>query len=255
MLGDSIRRRRPVRSRPDAKGRKGRAAPAGRDPDGAPRRGPNAGWLFGGWLGGSPAWLRWLVAAALVLVISFFGGYILATVFVFPPPATAGAGVPVPSLYGLDRNAAEQRLREVGLGVGTVTELATGRAGEGRVIAQEPIPDQQLRPGASVALAVSAGSPTVRVPPVTGLRGATARDLLEAAGFEVAMQTVRAPGPVEAVLRTDPAAGTAVRLPASITVVVNLGPEEPEDPEEGAEWEEGRPADAPGRDPVEPVWP
>lgn len=251
MLGDSIRRRKPARSRPGSKGREGRVARPGGDPDGTPRRGPNAGWMFGGWLGGSPGWLRWLVAAALVLVISFFGGYILATVFVFPPPATAGAGVAVPSLYGLDRNTAEQRLREVGLSVGAVTELATGRTGEGRVIAQEPIPDQQLRPGASVALAVSAGSPMVRVPPVTGLRGATARDLLVAAGFEVTVQTVRAPGPVEAVVRTEPAAGTAVRLPAAITVIVNLGPEEPEAPEAGEE----EPADAPRRDPVEPVWP
>lgn len=238
MLGDSIRRRRPKRSRPGEKGRPGRKGTRAR-----------GGGEDGGGRFASLGWLKWLGVAVAVLLVSFAGGYLLATVVVFPPPETAGAGVPVPSLYGMDRDAAEQRLRGVGLAVGPVTEIASGRTAAGRVIAQEPVPEQQLRPGARVSLAVSAGSPTVRVPPVTGLRGPTARDLLEAAGFEVTVQTVRMPGPSEAVVRSEPAAGTVVRLPTAITIIVNLGPEEPEAPDDLV------PIDSPGVAPVEPAWP
>lgn len=228
MLGDSIRRRRPARPRPGQEDRKGRGS----------RRGRPAGARFG--------WLRWLGAAVIVLLVSFGAGYLLATRVVFPPPVTAGAGVPVPELYGLDRDVAEQRLRAVGLRVGAVTEIASNRTAAGRVIAQEPVPEQQLRPGASVALAVSAGAPTVRVPPVTGLGAGTARDLLETAGFEVDVQTVRAAGPRDVVFRTEPAAGMAVRLPAAVVLIINLGPDEPVETEA---------VDSPLPAPPDPLWP
>jgi beta-lactam-binding protein with PASTA domain len=208
VLGDSIRRRRPPAGKNRGTGAKGaRAAGSGAERTTAAR------------------WLRWLGVALLVVGLSFVGGYLLATQVVFPPPETAGAGIPVPDLYGMDQAAAERAVQALGLRIGSVREVPSLRTQAGRVVAQEPLPDQQLRQGAQVSLAVSTGAPIVRVPGVMGLGMETARGLLETAGFDVIVQETRAPGRSGVVLRTDPVAGTAVRLPGDVTLVVNLGPE------------------------------
>jgi eukaryotic-like serine/threonine-protein kinase len=233
MLGDSIRRRR---SAPGRGVSRSEAADEGTETGTGDGRRPPVRQV--------PAWLLWLGIGAGVLVVSFVVGYVLASQLLFPRPETAGTGVPVPALYGMDVESAQRSLAEVGLRLGVVTELASMRTDSGRVMAQEPLPDQQLRPGADVALAISTGPPTVRVPPVTGLGAASARDLLEAAGFEVELREVRS-GQVARgrVLRTEPEVGTEVRLPASLTVLVDVGPEEE------------APVDAPAADTVAPAWP
>jgi eukaryotic-like serine/threonine-protein kinase len=189
-----------------------------------------------------PGWLLWTGLAVVVLLASFGIGYLLATQVMFPRPESAGTGIPVPSLYGMEVEVAGRALRDAGLGVGQVTEVASTGVRRGRVVAQEPLPDQQLRPGAEVSLAISGGAPSVRVPPLTGLGAVTARELLEAAGFEVGVQEVRSGGVAAGrVLRTEPAAGDVLTLPASVVLVVNVGPgPEPadtvtEDPD-AAEW-------------------
>ena len=216
MLGDSMRRRRgePKRSEeepgPDRSGRP--AWPAWVDRD----------WRS--WL--RPfSWGRWLVIAAVVLLGSFGVGYLLSTLVLFPPPETAGAGVPVPDLYGQGRSQAEATLRTLELELGEVRELKSMTTEAGRVLAQDPIPGQQLLPGATVSLGVSAGPPELRVPPLVGLGQATARELLESVGFDVVVQQVRS-AEFEAgiVTRTEPPAGTARPLPTVVTLVVSSGP-------------------------------
>lgn len=236
MLGDSIRRGRRASGR---KGSEGDDRGERGDPD-RPRGG--GGGIRSG--PGVPGWLRWSGLGLLVLVVSFGVGYLVASRLLFPQPETAGTGIAVPALYGMDRASAERTLAEVGLGLGDVSEVPSLRVGQGRVVAQEPIPEQQLRPGAEVSLAVSGGAPEVRVPPVTGLGGATARDLLRTAGFEVAMSEVwtdEVPG--GRVVRTIPEAGAVLRLPAALTLVVSMGPEEVE------------PVDLPPADTGPPEWP
>jgi beta-lactam-binding protein with PASTA domain len=233
MLGDSIRRRRPGASHESDRAEKERSAGPGR--------------ARGVWGGDRFPWLTWLGVAALVLLVSFGLGYVLATQVFFPRPETAGAGVAVPSLYGMERESAVATLQGLGLQSGPITELASLRVRAGRVLAQDPVPEQQLRPGAAVSLAVSTGPPSLRIPPVLGLPAATAQDLLDAAGFEIEVTQVRtgtvAPG---LAVRTEPEVGTVVRLPATVTLVVSVGPE-PVEPEE--------PADSPGAAPAPDVWP
>jgi beta-lactam-binding protein with PASTA domain len=237
MLGDSIRRRRPG-SRPGSE----------REEQERPAR-PGRARAKGG--GDRFPWLTWVGIAALVLLGSFGLGYILATQLVFPRPDTAGAGVAVPSLYGLERESAQEALQRLGLEVGTITEVASLRVRAGRVVAQDPVPEQQLRPGAAVSLAVSTGPPSVRIPPVLGLPAATAQDLLTAAGFEVEVTQVRtgSVGPGLAV-RTEPEGGTVVRLPATVALMVSAGPEtvEPEEPADP-------PLDSPAPAPAPDAWP
>ena len=94
----------------------------------------------------------------------------------------------------------------------------------GQVVAQSPVPGQQLRPGATVDLVLSGGPPALGVPSVEGLGASSARTLLEEAGFDVAVQQVPAQVPAGAVSRTDPPPGTALTLPATVTLFVSLGP-------------------------------
>jgi beta-lactam-binding protein with PASTA domain len=236
MLGDSIRRRRPG-ARPGSK----------REEEGPAR--PGRARARGG--GDRFPWLTWLGIAVLVLLGSFGLGYILATQLVFPRPDTAGAGVAVPSLYGMERESAEAALQRLGLEVGPITEVASLRVRAGRVVAQDPVPEQQLRPGAVVSMAVSTGPPSVRVPPVLGLPAATAQDLLAAAGFEVEITQVRTGGVGQGLaVRTEPEGGTVVRLPATVALMVSAGPEtvEPEEPADP-------PLDSPAPAPAPDVWP
>lgn len=204
MLGDSLRRRRSQR-------------PAAPKRAKNPRRPRGRGWP-------SFSWLRWLGYAVLVLVASFGIGYLLSTLVLFPRPETAGAGIEVPRLYGLERTRAEETLREAGFAAGPVMELASLETEPGRVLAQDPIPGQQLRRGASVSYAISSGPPELRVPPVTGLTAGAARELLEAGGFEVEIEQIRtAAAPEGTVMRTDPEGGSPQRLPARVSLVIAVG--------------------------------
>lgn len=207
MLGDSLRRRRGPEKRP------------GSDVEKPPRR-PRTGAR--GWWG---TWRAWAIAAVVILFGSFGVGYLLSTQLLFPRPDTAGTGIATPSLYGERRDDAEAAIREAGLEVGAVTELASARTERGRVLAQDPIPGQQLRRGAAVAIAVSAGRPELAVPPVAGMRQATARSLLEGLGFEVAVQRSEGGRAAEGVvLSTRPETGMAQTLPAVVTLLVSSGP-------------------------------
>jgi beta-lactam-binding protein with PASTA domain len=198
MLGDSMRRRRKA---PESEGmRKRRTVGSG------------SGLSLG----------RWLLLALGILVVSFGVGYLLSSQLLFPRPETAGTGIPVPDLTGEDRTTAETVLREAGLEIGEVTELAHGDAEPGRVLAQTPIAGQQLREGAAVSFAVSAGPAEPRVPPVAGLSAGTAREILERAGFAVEVKQTRSPDVPEGVVdRTDPPAGAPRPLPSTVTMIVS----------------------------------
>ncbi len=171
-----------------------------------------------------PSWARWLLAALVVLGGSFAVGYLLSTVVLFPPPETAGTGIPTPSLYGETREGAERALRSAGLELGEVSELASIDTERGRILAQHPIPGQELRRGSTVSIALSGGSPDLVVPPVAGMSVATARELLEAIGFEVAEQQAdEARAPQGTVVSVQPAPGTRRTLPNVVTLLVSRG--------------------------------
>lgn len=207
MLGDSLRRRR------------GPDTPADTDP--APRRPRRPGR-------GSGSWQKWLIAALVIGFGSFGVGYLLSTQVLFPRPDTAGTGIVTPSLYGERQEDAERAIGEAGLEVGEVTELASAQTERGRVLAQDPIPGQQLRRGAAVSIAVSAGRPELAVPPVAGMRQATARELLEGLGFEVAVQLTEGRATEGVVLGSRPESGMARTLPAVVTLLVSSGSPQPD---------------------------
>ena len=205
MLGDSLRRRHDA---PDADTE--RPARARKRSAGGSRR-------FG--------WKQWLLAVLLVPLVAFGVGYLISTQILFPKPETAGAGIPVPTLFGVDRAEAERRLAEAGLGVGEVVALVNPESAPGRVLAQDPVPGQQLREGGAVSFAVSTGAAEVRVPLIQGLDAVVAEEMLQRAGLSVQVRQTRTVDVRKgAVLGTEPASGTVVKLPAEVILVVSAGP-------------------------------
>ena len=208
MLGDSLKRRRG-------------APPSLKQP----KRASGSGDWWPPRLRGPFTWRRWLVFAAIIGIGGYGVGYLLSTQVVFPRPETAGAGIPVPDLYDETLTQAETTLRTAGLEPGEIRRLASTSIDSGRVMAQDPVPGQQLLPGASVSLGVSAGPPELRVPPLAGLGLGTARDLLETLGFDVAVRHIRSPQfPAGVVARSEPGPGAAQALPAEVVLIVSSGP-------------------------------
>jgi serine/threonine-protein kinase len=79
-------------------------------------------------------------------------------------------------------------------------------------------------PEAPVRISVSRGRERRPVPDVGRLRGDRARIVLEAAGFEVALDSVQNDLPRGRIVSLEPAPGTDLPLPGQVRVTVSTGP-------------------------------
>jgi serine/threonine-protein kinase len=198
MLGDSVRRRNPSPSR------RGTSDP--------PPKGRRLRWKF---------WAPVLAAAA---TLPFVIGYLFAVYVMFPPPEVVGEGIAVPALRGSTEAEARQALAATGLGALAVTRLPHPAVPEGEVVAQSPLPGQQLRAGSSVRVAVSSGVPRVLVPDVVGFHVERARGLLERLGFTIQRTDMESTEPAGRVLSMEPGPGARLALPAQLNLTVSTGP-------------------------------
>ncbi|MBI4409844.1 MAG: PASTA domain-containing protein [Gemmatimonadetes bacterium] len=172
---------------------------------------------------GRRRWRRWALALAALTAVCFGAGYALATLVIFPPVQASVEAVAVPDLRGLTREAAAQRLGQLGLALGELTELPHPRAAPGVILAQSPLPGQRLRSGAPVRVALSAGKARARVPDLVGLAPARAEALLGRLGFQVARREELSDLEAGKLVRVEPAPGTELELPARVTLVVSAG--------------------------------
>lgn len=203
MLGDSVRRRQ-----------RGGRARANRSP-------------------GERNWPRTLGLFAAALALPFVVGYLIAVYVLFPPTEVVGTGgTPVPDLVGRTISEAHRDLVGVGLGDMPTTELPHPEVPEGIIVAQSPLPGQQLRSGSPVRVAVSSGRARVNLPDVLGFSAERADALLRRAGFEVQRSYLESPAPEGQVIRTEPQPGSMLALPALVVIVVSSGP--PPEAEPGA---------------------
>jgi beta-lactam-binding protein with PASTA domain len=134
-----------------------------------------------------------------------------------PRPATP-AKIDVPHVTGLDVADARARLTDLGLR-STVTRVESERPA-GTVIEQSPSAGAALERGDTVALTVSSGPAAVAVPDVVGMDEASAREQLEAAGFEVTTTDEPTSDPAEdgQVVGQSPSAG-AERKPGTLVTL------------------------------------
>ncbi|WP_298804145.1 Stk1 family PASTA domain-containing Ser/Thr kinase [uncultured Pseudokineococcus sp.] len=135
-----------------------------------------------------------------------------------------GAAVPTPATVGLDADAAQQALSDVGLRA-TVSERFDDAVAAGRVIGSSPAAGEDARPDEVVRLFVSRGAEFSAVPDLAGDTVESARAELEGLGL-----VLREGQPLYdeevaegAVLSQQPAAGQELRRGEVVEVVRSLG--------------------------------
>jgi serine/threonine-protein kinase len=137
----------------------------------------------------------------------------------------SGRWTEMPSIVGLDAAAAQQLLADSDL-VARVTEAYDDAVAEGLVSATDPAALAQLPRGSTVQITVSTGRPTVpQIAPGTSV--ADAEQALRDAGLTPVRGSDDTDDsesvPAGAVLRTDPKAGTQLRVGEPVTIVVSSG--------------------------------
>jgi eukaryotic-like serine/threonine-protein kinase len=131
----------------------------------------------------------------------------------------------VPNVVTLREDAARAQIRR-SLPAATVSvqRVYSTRIAAGRVIRQQPLPRTQLFGRGQVRLVVSRGTPYAYVPALAGARPAPARRALARNGFNsryvlTPSWTVRK----GAIVGLQPKAGTYLRRPATVTILVASG--------------------------------
>ena len=132
-----------------------------------------------------------------LLVLTFVIGYAVASRILFPPLPEPENGIVVPDLTGTMGEEADRELRPLGLQRGDIVEFAHPSQPPGIIIAQDPLPGQQMRQGGVVQVAVSAGLPRVQVPNVVGFDVARATAVLSELGLTA--ELARPPGELDEV--------------------------------------------------------
>ena len=141
----------------------------------------------------------------------------------------AGRWTEIPTVVGVERASAERLLLAADL-VATVTVTRHDDVAAGMVSAVDPAPGARLLRGSTVRLTVSSGRP--QVPDVAvGTPVADAERAIRDAGLTPARsgsaREYSAAAPVGTVVRTDPAAGTALPGGGRVTLVLSRGAEPP----------------------------
>ena len=127
-----------------------------------------------------------------------------------------------PSLLGESQRAAEIRLAQDGLTIGTVSEIRSGAYPPDVVVAQDPPPASHT---SEVRLLVNRGEDraTYVMPDLIGLNGERAADLMRIRGFRVSLATQSGTSaiPPGVVVRQSPAGGYQVHPGDAIALEVS----------------------------------
>ncbi|MBQ0985909.1 Stk1 family PASTA domain-containing Ser/Thr kinase [Streptomyces sp. F63] len=134
--------------------------------------------------------------------------------------------VEVPDLKGVPLGKAKDRLKELGLVPGVVTDTFHDTVARGAVVRTSPEAGTERKPDTAVALTVSRGEP-VETPDVTGEPAGDARQTLEDAGLKVRIAPKRVFSEEEkgAVAEQSPAEGATLAQGDTVTLTLSRGPE------------------------------
>src|SRR5690606_28819819 len=95
---------------------------------------------------------------------------------------------------------------------------------QGAILAQSPLPGQEVSAGAEISVIVSTGQPRPSVPNVSGMSVSMAIRSLEAAGFEVVTEDVPGEGVAGDIIGTVPEAGSPLPIPAQVVLRIGASP-------------------------------
>lgn len=152
--------------------------------------------------------------------------------------------VTVPNVVGSNLDDARSALEQAGFGLGSVAYAVVTDSSPGTVIGQHPAANSQAPQGTSIDVVVasapaspqpqaSSSAPAVtstpvgqaQIPDVTSMSLSDAQNALTKAGLTVSRVTVLPGSPPNAhVVRTDPAAGTAVAQGTAVEIFLGAPP-------------------------------
>ena len=173
------------------------------------------------------SWWRtpWMLAGVLMLLILLGGlGWALSQSL---EGSLLGQAVEVPSVEGMPREQAEQKLDAAGFKVDARSQESSA-AEAGKVLDQSPSPGQRAEKGSRVEITVGAGPPDVRVPDIVGLNLAQAETRLDEAGLKVGLRReIPSDTASEGVIvEQGYPAGTEVESGTAVNIGVSSGPQQ-----------------------------
>lgn len=165
---------------------------------------------------------RTVVMAALVgLALIGYAGYIFIRWFQVPT-------IQVPDVRGKPLRTAQDLLEKQDLNWEIVAERADPQVPAYYVIEQDPVPNQEARPGRKIGLTVSTGPDLVLVPGVVGRHKFEAETVLENADFAVDEEPKYDESVPEGyVIAQNPPEGDRVERGRKVFLQVSLGPPPP----------------------------
>lgn len=128
--------------------------------------------------------------------------------------------VSVPDLTDLDLGLAREVIDAAGLAAGRI-DTVRNDADLGVVIATVPAAGAAARIGDAIAITVSTGQASIRVPELVGLTVAAARERLAASGLRVGELEQRFEGKAGTVLAQNPAAGEMVTKESGVRLTIS----------------------------------
>jgi serine/threonine-protein kinase len=170
-------------------------------------------------------WRTVIPATLAALTVPFAIGYVVAVYLLFPAPKVdpGSAGIAVPNLVGKSVTEAQDLLDAAGLGTLDTMMLPHANVEAGHILAQDPLPGQQLRGRATVSVSVSSGTALVRVPNAEGFTADVAEQVLKRMGFETQRMEETSAARAGTVTRLEPMSGATVKLPTMVTIWVSTG--------------------------------
>lgn len=161
----------------------------------------------------------YLVTAVFGFLLAYVGLFF----FAFPADVLPDNGR-VPNVVGLTYEAAESALDKAGFNALKGDTRYHQTIAVNLILQQDPPANSLQKRGIDVTVALSGGQRAATVPDVAGLSEQQARIAIENAGFQIGSVMQRTAGrPRGAVIDSDPAAGTALNLPAVVNIAVSQG--------------------------------
>lgn len=142
---------------------------------------------------------------------------------IMPLIVKEGSETRVPDVTGISLQAAEAKLKDVGLGIIKGDEEYDQKLPMGAVISQRPEAGATVKTGRRVILTISKGSASATVPKLEGYSLREARFLLEKEGLRPGEITwlYDESKPDGVILGTVPTQGTVMKLNAEVQLLVN----------------------------------
>lgn len=153
----------------------------------------------------------------------FLAGYLFITLIFFPGFGRS-AIVNVPDLRGMTLQGARDALSEAGLELQRGPSMSNPRMRAGHVLTQVPLAGQEAPRGSPVRIFLSDGPERRKIPGIAGMEKDDAIALLQRMGFQVRLRMATSPREEGTLLAMQPAAGTAVPMPAIVVLTVSAGP-------------------------------